>query len=101
MDVKTTCTVGSYCSCAYRLSPQACPFVIDVYCEDGKPVLQAVNLESGAKMLSTALQRSIVSRGEGRPVKGHDGVSVYTCRGESRISSVIANKVPQLTPSHT
>ncbi|KAL2089699.1 hypothetical protein ACEWY4_014387 [Coilia grayii] len=73
----------------------ACPFIIDVYCENVKPILQAVNLETGAKMLSTALQRSIVSRGEGRPVKGHDGVTVYTCRGDSRISSVIANKTNQ------
>ncbi|XP_063057873.1 EF-hand calcium-binding domain-containing protein 7 isoform X2 [Engraulis encrasicolus] len=73
----------------------ACPFITDVYCEDVKPILQPVNLESGAKMLNTALQRSIVSRGEGRPIKGHEGVTVYTCRGESRISSLIANKTNQ------
>lgn len=74
---------------------EACPFLIDVHSEDVKPIIQAVNLEAGAKMLNTALQRSVISRGEARPIKGHEGVSVYTYKGESRISSVIANKSNQ------
>ncbi|XP_076132204.1 EF-hand calcium-binding domain-containing protein 7 [Alosa pseudoharengus] len=74
---------------------EACPFIIDVHCEDVKPILQAVNLESAARTLNTALQRSVISRGEARPIKGQDGVTVYTYRGESRISSVIANKSNQ------
>lgn len=87
------------CVLLYCISHQACPFLIDVHSEDVKPILQAVNLEAGAKMLNTALQRSVISRGEARPIKGHEGVSVYTYKGESRISSVIANKVPLLTSS--
>ena len=66
---------------------------MDVYCEDVKPTLQPLNLDSGPRMLAAALQRSIVSRGEARPLRGHEGVTVYTCRGESRISTAIANKV--------
>ncbi|XP_062411600.1 EF-hand calcium-binding domain-containing protein 7 [Sardina pilchardus] len=74
---------------------EACPFIINVHCEDVKPILQAVNLESAARTLNTALHCSVISRAEARPIKGHDGVTVYTYRGESRISSVIANKSNQ------
>ncbi|XP_012697695.2 EF-hand calcium-binding domain-containing protein 7 [Clupea harengus] len=79
---------------------EACPFIVDVYCEDVKPTLQPLNLDSGPRMLAAALQRSIVSRGEARPLKGHEGVTVYTCRGESRISTAIANKTNQKVMVH-
>ncbi|XP_028856679.1 EF-hand calcium-binding domain-containing protein 7 [Denticeps clupeoides] len=79
---------------------EACPFVIDVYCEDVKPILQAVNLESGPRMLNAALLRTITSKAEARNLKNHDSVTVYTYRGESRISSVIANKSNQKVTVH-
>uniref|UniRef100_A0A8C2KWZ0 EF-hand calcium-binding domain-containing protein 7 n=1 Tax=Cyprinus carpio TaxID=7962 RepID=A0A8C2KWZ0_CYPCA len=79
---------------------EACPFVIAVYCEDVKATLQAVHLDSGIKMLNSAVQRSITSKAEGRSLKGHENVLVYTYKGESRISSVIANKSNQKVTVH-
>ncbi|XP_056316705.1 EF-hand calcium-binding domain-containing protein 7-like [Danio aesculapii] len=79
---------------------ESCPFVIDVYCEDVKATLQAVHLDSGIKMLNSAVQRSITSKAEARALKGHENVLVYTYKGESRISSVIANKSNQKVTVH-
>ncbi|RXN35570.1 EF-hand calcium-binding domain-containing 7 [Labeo rohita] len=79
---------------------EACPFVIEVYCEDIKATLQAVHLDSGIKMLNSAVQRSITSKAEARSLKGHENVLVYTYKGESRISSVIANKSNQKVTVH-
>ncbi|XP_051997037.1 EF-hand calcium-binding domain-containing protein 7 isoform X2 [Xyrauchen texanus] len=79
---------------------EACPFVIDVYCEKVKANLQAVNLDSGIKMLNSAVQRSISSKAEAKSLKGHESVLVYTYKGESRISSVIANKSNQKVTVH-
>lgn len=79
---------------------EACPFVIEVYCEDAKATLQPVHLDSGIKMLNSAVQRSITSKAEAKSLKGHDSVLVYTYKGESRISSVIANKSNQKVTVH-
>uniref|UniRef100_A0A8C1TTU5 EF-hand calcium-binding domain-containing protein 7 n=1 Tax=Cyprinus carpio TaxID=7962 RepID=A0A8C1TTU5_CYPCA len=69
---------------------EACPFA----------TLQAVHLDSGIKMLNSAVQRSITSKAEARSLKGHENVLVYTYKGESRISSVIANKSNQKVTVH-
>lgn len=79
---------------------EACPFVIEVYCEGAKATLQAVHLDSGIKMLNSAVQRSITSKAEARSLKGHENVLIYTYKGESRISSVIANKSNQKVTVH-
>ncbi|XP_043098049.1 EF-hand calcium-binding domain-containing protein 7 [Puntigrus tetrazona] len=79
---------------------EACPFVIEVYCEDVEATLQAVHLDSGIKMLNSAVQRSITSKAEARSLKGHENVLIYTYKGESRISSVIANKSNQKVTVH-
>lgn len=79
---------------------ESCPFVIDVHCEDVKATLQAVHLDSGIKMLNSAVQRSITSKAEARALKGHENVLVYTYKGESRISSVVANKSNQKVTVH-
>uniref|UniRef100_A0A673LXQ9 EF-hand calcium-binding domain-containing protein 7 n=1 Tax=Sinocyclocheilus rhinocerous TaxID=307959 RepID=A0A673LXQ9_9TELE len=79
---------------------EACPFVIEVYCEDAKATLQAVHLDSGIKMLNSAVQRSITSKAEAKSLKGHENVLIYTYKGESRISSVIANKSNQKMTVH-
>ncbi|XP_048055870.1 EF-hand calcium-binding domain-containing protein 7 [Megalobrama amblycephala] len=79
---------------------EACPFVIEVFCEDVKATLQAVHLDSGIKMLNSAVQRSVTSKAEARSLKGHENVLVYTYKGESRISSVIANKSNQKVTVH-
>ncbi|KAM9528670.1 uncharacterized protein ACWYII_041288 isoform 1-T1 [Salvelinus alpinus] len=39
-----------------------CPFLIDVYCQDGRCTLEPVSLESSHRMLNTALQRPITAR---------------------------------------
>ncbi|XP_041696010.1 EF-hand calcium-binding domain-containing protein 7 isoform X2 [Coregonus clupeaformis] len=79
---------------------EACPFLIDVYCEEGQCTLQPVSLESGHRILNTALQRSITARSEVKTLRGQENVLVYTYRGEHRISTVIANKTSQKVTVH-
>lgn len=79
---------------------EACPFVIGVHCEQGQPSVQVVSLDTGPRMLSGALQKSITARGEVRALRGQDNVLLYTYRGEHRISSLIANKTPQKVTVH-
>uniref|UniRef100_A0A672LEY2 EF-hand calcium-binding domain-containing protein 7 n=1 Tax=Sinocyclocheilus grahami TaxID=75366 RepID=A0A672LEY2_SINGR len=74
--------------------------IIFFYCEDAKATLQAVHLDSGIKMLNSAVQRSITSKAEARSLKGHENVLIYTYKGESRISSVVANKSNQKMTVH-
>ncbi|MBN3302278.1 EFCB7 protein, partial [Amia calva] len=71
---------------------EACPFVVDVYAEECQPALAAISLDSASKMTSTAMYRSVITKGEARTVKGSENVVVYTYRNEARVSSVIANK---------
>ncbi|XP_038857944.1 EF-hand calcium-binding domain-containing protein 7 [Salvelinus namaycush] len=79
---------------------EACPFLIDVYCEEGQCTLQPVSLESGHRILNTALQRSITARSEVKALRGQENILVYTYRGEHRISTVIANKTNQKVTVH-
>uniref|UniRef100_A0A674DCH4 Phosphoglucomutase 1 n=1 Tax=Salmo trutta TaxID=8032 RepID=A0A674DCH4_SALTR len=79
---------------------EACPFLIDVYCEEGQCTLQPVSLESGHRILNTALQRSITARSDVKTLRGQENVLVYTYRGEHRISTVIANKTNQKVTVH-
>uniref|UniRef100_A0A8C9WQF0 EF-hand calcium binding domain 7 n=1 Tax=Scleropages formosus TaxID=113540 RepID=A0A8C9WQF0_SCLFO len=79
---------------------EACPFTVSVYTEAFKPTLQPVSLESGHKILNTALCQSVIAKGEARPIKGHQAVVVYTYRSEARISSVISNKSNQKVIVH-
>uniref|UniRef100_A0A8C1IEQ9 Phosphoglucomutase 1 n=1 Tax=Cyprinus carpio TaxID=7962 RepID=A0A8C1IEQ9_CYPCA len=79
---------------------EACPFVIEVYCEDANATQKGVHLDSGIKMLNSAVQRSITSKAEARSLKGHENVLIYTYKGESRILSVIANKSSQKITVH-
>ncbi|KAJ7986300.1 hypothetical protein DPEC_G00338500 [Dallia pectoralis] len=79
---------------------EACPFLIDVYCDDAQCILQPVRLETGHRMLKTALQRSITARSEVKTLRGLENVLIYTYRGEHRISTVIANKTNQKVTVH-
>uniref|UniRef100_A0A4W5LM84 EF-hand calcium binding domain 7 n=1 Tax=Hucho hucho TaxID=62062 RepID=A0A4W5LM84_9TELE len=79
---------------------EACPFLIEVYCEEGQCTLQPVSLESGHRILNTALQRSITARSEVKTLRGQENILVYTYRGEHRISTVIANKTNQKVTVH-
>ncbi|XP_033870276.3 EF-hand calcium-binding domain-containing protein 7 [Acipenser ruthenus] len=71
---------------------EACPFVVDVYCEVCKPKMKAVSLESGSKALSTAVYKSVINKGEAKVMKGNDNVIIYTYKSDARITAVIANK---------
>lgn len=71
---------------------EACPFVVDVYCEICKPKMKAVSLESGSKALSTAVYKSVINKGEAKVMKGNDNVIIYTYKSDARITAVIANK---------
>ncbi|KAJ8279073.1 hypothetical protein COCON_G00061390 [Conger conger] len=71
---------------------EACPFLIDIYSENTQPTVQPISLESSTKILNTALQKSVMSKGEAKTIRGHDNVIIYTNKSEARISSVIANK---------
>lgn len=77
---------------------QACPFLIDVHCELDQPSIQPLGTNSGHKLLNQALQKSITSRTGAKALRGQESVFVYTYRGEHRVSSLIANKVPS-TPT--
>ncbi|XP_017275893.1 EF-hand calcium-binding domain-containing protein 7 [Kryptolebias marmoratus] len=79
---------------------EACPFQIDVYCEDAQPSLQPLSMDSGPKLLNQALQKSITARTGAKALRGHDSVFVYTYRGEHRISSLLANKTNQRVTVH-
>ncbi|MGH0140905.1 UNVERIFIED_CONTAM: hypothetical protein FKN15_073026 [Acipenser sinensis] len=71
---------------------EACPFVVDVYCEEGKPKMKAVSLESGSKAPSTAVYKSVINKGEAKVMKGNDHMIIYTYKSDARITAVIANK---------
>uniref|UniRef100_A0A6Q2ZAC6 EF-hand calcium-binding domain-containing protein 7 n=1 Tax=Esox lucius TaxID=8010 RepID=A0A6Q2ZAC6_ESOLU len=79
---------------------EACPFLIDLYCDEAQCTLQPVHLETGHRMLNMALQRSITARSEVKTLRGSENVLVYTYRGEHRISTVIANKTNQKVTVH-
>ncbi|XP_047443026.1 EF-hand calcium-binding domain-containing protein 7 [Mugil cephalus] len=79
---------------------EACPFQIDVYCEDTPPSIQPLRLDSGPRLLNQALQKSITARTGAKAVRGHDNVFIYTYRGEHRISSLITNKTNQKVTVH-
>lgn len=83
-------------SVSLELLSQACPFQIDVHCEAAQPSIQPVNMTSGPKLLSQALQKSITARAGARPLRGQENIFIYTYRGEHRISSLIANKVVRI-----
>ncbi|MBN3316129.1 EFCB7 protein, partial [Atractosteus spatula] len=71
---------------------EACPFIIDVYSEECKPTVKPVSLDSGSKILNTAVYRSVIAKGEAKPIKGYENIIIYTYKSDMRISSVIANK---------
>ncbi|XP_063748020.1 EF-hand calcium-binding domain-containing protein 7 isoform X2 [Eleginops maclovinus] len=79
---------------------EACPFQLDVHCEDTQPSIQPLTLDSGPKLLLQALQKSITSKTGAKALRGQDNVFIYTYRGEHRISSLIANKANQKVTVH-
>ncbi|KAM9831607.1 EF-hand calcium-binding domain-containing protein 7 [Neosynchiropus ocellatus] len=79
---------------------EACPFQIDIHCEDSQPSLKPISMDSGPKLLNQALQKSITTRTGAKMLRGGDNVFVYTCRGDHRISSLIANKSNQKVTIH-
>ncbi|XP_062308926.1 EF-hand calcium-binding domain-containing protein 7 isoform X2 [Osmerus eperlanus] len=58
---------------------EACPFLIDAHCEQGQLSVQPVSLDTGPRMLSAGLQKSITARGEARALRGEAGA----LRGEA------------------
>ncbi|XP_071342258.1 EF-hand calcium-binding domain-containing protein 7 [Trachinotus anak] len=79
---------------------EACPFQIDVHCEDTQLSIQPLSMDSGPKLLNQALQKSITARTGAKALRGQDNVFIYTYRGEHRISSLIANKTNQRVTVH-
>lgn len=71
---------------------EACPFVIDVHAEKCKPKLKAVSLEPSSRLLQKALCKSVLLKGDAKPMDGCENVLVYTYKNDSRITSVIENK---------
>nr|XP_014344367.1 PREDICTED: EF-hand calcium-binding domain-containing protein 7 isoform X2 [Latimeria chalumnae] len=74
---------------------EACPFIVEVFAKECKAKLKTVNLEQDCKLLNTAICKSVISKGEAKVIKGHDNVIIYTYKSDTRISSVIENKVCQ------
>ncbi|XP_060934507.1 EF-hand calcium-binding domain-containing protein 7 [Limanda limanda] len=79
---------------------EACPFQIDVHCEDTPLSLQPLSMDTGPKLLNQAIQKSIIARTGAKALRGLDNVFIYTYRGEHRISSLIANKTNQKVTVH-
>ncbi|XP_045906685.1 EF-hand calcium-binding domain-containing protein 7 isoform X2 [Micropterus dolomieu] len=79
---------------------EACPFQIDVHSEGTQPSIQPLSMDSGPKLLSQALQKSITARTGAKALRGQDNIFIYTYRGEHRISSLIANKTSQKVTVH-
>ncbi|NWY03009.1 EFCB7 protein, partial [Nothoprocta ornata] len=71
---------------------EACPFVIDIYAEKCKPRIKAIFLEAGGWQLNRAICKSVVNKGEAKVMDGCENVIVYTCKTDTRITSVIENK---------
>nr|XP_019953868.1 PREDICTED: EF-hand calcium-binding domain-containing protein 7 isoform X1 [Paralichthys olivaceus] len=79
---------------------EACPFQIDVHCEDMPLSLQTISMDTGPKLLNQALHKSIIARTGAKALRGQDNVFIYTYRGEHRISSLIVNKTNQKVTVH-
>ncbi|XP_034035440.1 EF-hand calcium-binding domain-containing protein 7-like isoform X1 [Thalassophryne amazonica] len=79
---------------------EACPFQIDVHCESTQPSIQPLSMDSGAKLLNQALQKSITTRTGPKPLRGHENVFISTYQGDHRISSLITNKTNQKMTVH-
>ncbi|XP_063795260.1 phosphoglucomutase-1 isoform X2 [Pseudophryne corroboree] len=71
---------------------EACPFIIDAYADKCKPKLKAVSLGSSSRQLQKVLCKSVVLKGDGKPMDGFESAIIYTYKNDSRISSVIENK---------
>ncbi|KAM3914222.1 EF-hand calcium-binding domain-containing protein 7 isoform 2-T2 [Leptodactylus fuscus] len=71
---------------------EACPFVIDVYAEKSKPKLKAVSLEPSSRLLQKVLCKSVILKGDAKPMDGCEDVVIYTYKNDTRITSVIENK---------
>ncbi|KAM9386147.1 EF-hand calcium-binding domain-containing protein 7 [Pholidichthys leucotaenia] len=79
---------------------EACPFQINVHCEDTQPSMHPLSMDFGPKLLNHALQKSITTRTGAKALRGNENVFMYTYRGEHRISSLIANKSNQKVTVH-
>lgn len=76
----------------------ACPFQIDVHCEDTQPSILPLAMDP--RLQNQALQKSITARTGAKALRGQDNVFLYTYRGEHRVSSLIANKSNQKVTVH-
>ncbi|XP_077572639.1 EF-hand calcium-binding domain-containing protein 7 [Stigmatopora nigra] len=74
---------------------EACPFQIDIECENTQPSIRPLKLDSGLKILNQAMMKSISLEGAVKQLKGQDNVLIYTYKGEHRISTLIINKSNQ------
>uniref|UniRef100_A0A8C4WQ64 EF-hand calcium-binding domain-containing protein 7 n=1 Tax=Gopherus evgoodei TaxID=1825980 RepID=A0A8C4WQ64_9SAUR len=74
---------------------EACPFVIDIYAEKCKPRIKAVYLEAGSRQLNRAICKSVVNKGDAKVLDSGGSIIVYTYKSDTRITSVIENKVCQ------
>ncbi|XP_018409341.1 PREDICTED: EF-hand calcium-binding domain-containing protein 7 [Nanorana parkeri] len=72
---------------------EACPFIINIYAEKCKPRLSAVSLASSNRQLQKVLCKSVILKGEAKPMEGYESVVIYTYKNDTRITSVIENKV--------
>ncbi|KAM9324654.1 EF-hand calcium-binding domain-containing protein 7 [Gastrophryne carolinensis] len=71
---------------------EACPFIIKAYAEKCKPVLRVLSLESSSRQLQKVLCKSVMLKGEAKPMEGYESVIMHTYKTDTRISSVIENK---------
>ncbi|CAM2118975.1 unnamed protein product [Caretta caretta] len=70
----------------------ACPFVINICAEKCKPRIKAIYLEAGSRQLNRAICKSVVNKGDAKVLDSGESIIVYTCKSDTRITSVIENK---------
>ncbi|KAM4642224.1 EF-hand calcium-binding domain-containing protein 7 [Discoglossus pictus] len=71
---------------------EACPFVVEVHAEKCKPRLKPMSLEPSNKQLLKAVCKSVILKGEAKPVDGYEDVIIHVYKNDTRISSAIENK---------
>ncbi|KAK7492867.1 hypothetical protein BaRGS_00015814 [Batillaria attramentaria] len=71
---------------------EACPFLVDVYSEDGEAILKVTKLENPGKVLDNAVCASAIAKGEPTKVKAMKDLTMYTYIGDARASIVFENK---------
>ncbi|XP_077981651.1 EF-hand calcium-binding domain-containing protein 7-like isoform X1 [Glandiceps talaboti] len=71
---------------------EACPFKLDVYTENSRVKLKALEAQEGGNPLKDAVNESVLKNGESSRVRGMKDLTMYTYTGDVRASIALNNK---------